>query len=1229
MTYLSKIIFINSAHIRHSTVMLDGNVHFTGTQGVGKSTLLRAILFFYNADKMHLGIRQQGQKKFDDFYLPRPTSYIIYEVNRGEMQHPFSVIVFKHRNNAAFRFVDAAFQDDWLLDENGNVTSDPILVRQRIQQQGIHLSSIIDRYEQYRDILYGNSHSGLPRDIRKYCILESTQYQNIPRIIQNVFLNERVDADFIKDTIIRSMSGDDEMRMDLRFFRYQLADFRQEYEDIQKWSKKNRQGEIEVLNTAKSLIDTSHNIHAKDIQLREQCGFLNYAIQDAEKNIPLLHKEIGDIKLIIQSFVEKLSSIRADYSYKHDKLVGDIKVLDTKIRESHRKQKDYEKIGIEQMLRLAEEEPMLLGNKKQLEKQVSELERQYDDIVKKYQAIIERLKMELQQFEQDKQQLIINKDRDFIDHQAKRMKEQKVEQQEIAEEFEARFDILAKQKEELKETEYKISLKIKDIANSEPYEKEINDFRQKIDELKDKQNTLRKENDERLHQMDTLRKESAIEVLKLRNSYVDPLKEIDTSIKELEKLITDENELLNRAKGSFCEWLDENVPDWVETIGKVADERKVLYHNSLSPQIDEHGSNNLFGVKIDLSEIERDVRTPQQIESSRNDLIIEQNKEKKRLSDLYAELDNEIRQTEENYSAKHKELHDIYRTTEQLLMSFPGELKKVQLQLDELIEKQQSERDRLTKEQELEKENVLIAISDIQKQYDSLTEKKTARIRALDKRIRDEEKQERTALDSFKKEIQESINRQTKETNKRIASLEAELNKDLKDGGAEIDLIDSCKERLREVEKQLSQIKQNSEIIAYYKRDREEYFLQEPEFYKDKHKLETDRDTLNEKYQKKRIKLEADKTQQETLRQQKEKQVEEMERGLEEANDFLESESCPAFIKEVMAISTKDSCSIIVGKLMRLQNELALSENRLKESINTFRSYFSERNTFKFPLLLNSSTDYLEYAQSVDDFVSNYKIQEYQQLTSNVYIDIISRVSRDFGDMLVRESEIQKVVKDVNYDFAQKSFAGVIRSIELKLERSNRPIILQLQNIHEFWQENSLELGQLNLFSTDNRSEANKSAVKYLERLTEELNRSAEVDELKLSDTFSLKFKIVENDNSTGWIDNIKMVGSDGTDILVKAIINILLISVFKQRVSKRSGDFRIHCMMDEIGKLADENIQGILDFANQRNIFVVNSSPKSHRPLSYRRIYVLSKDKETNYTIIKQILSTRQAELQ
>lgn len=44
MKYLNKIIFINSANIPYAEISVDGNVHFTGTQGVGKSTVLRALL---------------------------------------------------------------------------------------------------------------------------------------------------------------------------------------------------------------------------------------------------------------------------------------------------------------------------------------------------------------------------------------------------------------------------------------------------------------------------------------------------------------------------------------------------------------------------------------------------------------------------------------------------------------------------------------------------------------------------------------------------------------------------------------------------------------------------------------------------------------------------------------------------------------------------------------------------------------------------------------------------------------------------------------------------------------------------------------------------------------------------------------------------------------------------------------------------------------------------------
>lgn len=287
MRFLNKIIFINSAHIRYGEVELDGNVHFTGTQGVGKTTLLRALLFFYNADKNKLGLRKQNQSTFDDYYVPTPESYIIYEVARGDGDHPFCVMLFRHHNRAAYRFIDAAFEKEWLIDSLGVVASDPVTVRQRIQARGIDFSNIIERYNQYLDIIYGNREARLQKDLLKYYLLRSTKYHNVTRIIQNVFLNERVDADFIKNTIINSISGDNEqLSIDLNFFRTKLVNFTDELRDLSLWTAKNRHGINETRRDADLIIKTAHDISASEFSFRQHCGMLNHARYRAESDIP-------------------------------------------------------------------------------------------------------------------------------------------------------------------------------------------------------------------------------------------------------------------------------------------------------------------------------------------------------------------------------------------------------------------------------------------------------------------------------------------------------------------------------------------------------------------------------------------------------------------------------------------------------------------------------------------------------------------------------------------------------------------------------------------------------------------------------------------------------------------------------------------------------------------------------------------------------------------------------
>ena len=385
MRYLSKIVFLNSAHIPYAEVKLDGNVHFIGTQGVGKSTLLRALLFFYNADKLKLGIPKE-KKSFDAFYFPYGNSYIIYEVMREN--GAYCVVAAKSQGRVFFRFVDAPFQRDWFIDERNAVYAEWGRVREHIGPK-IQMTAQVTSYEMYRDIIFGNNRKQEMIPFRKFAIVESAKYQNIPRTIQNVFLNSKLDAEFIKQTIFMSLNEED-VRIDLGQYAHHLRRFDEEVTDISKWFRKNKNGEVTVRRQADRVIELYREMHYLEQQARTLAGELNYAFRTAREVLPSLQKQKEELLKEVAKEKRQLEELSGKFQSERDRLLGVVKVQNENLKTARERKERYESQDIHHVRERVNAESEAVLHKQMLEEQLTMLTARFDDINSQYKLLKEQ-----------------------------------------------------------------------------------------------------------------------------------------------------------------------------------------------------------------------------------------------------------------------------------------------------------------------------------------------------------------------------------------------------------------------------------------------------------------------------------------------------------------------------------------------------------------------------------------------------------------------------------------------------------------------------------------------------------------------------------------------------------------------------------------------------------------------------------------------------------------------
>lgn len=1218
MRNLSRIIFINSANIPYSDdIYLDGNVHFIGTQGVGKSTILRAILFFYNADTQRLGISVEKQN-YTDYYFPYSNSYIVYEVTTEN--GAFCILSFKSMNRVSYRFINSPYRKEFFIDENRVAYSENDRVRAVLDQYKVEYSRIIYTYDEYRNILYGN---GTSPEFQRYSLMESKQYQNIPRTIQNVLLNSKLDAEFIKKTIISSLN-ENETAIDLNSYKEHLKNFETRLKDIEEFQKRETRkqaGEITLLSQQTSKLQNG---------LVQNCRELVTAFHKAENTIPQWREKLQRAEADKSQLIRKRQELQEESRKRCDKLQEALAVLNNELQKALTKEKDYQKKKIEEIIERSSKKEEWKNRQTGLQEEQRILTSQYMEISTKYKSLIQSLDEQWNKIHEAK-----IKQLDALNNAYnERLEESRKEYQQYTDSLYQEYETLSQQlhplkaqkQSELNAMDYQIKLCRKE-----------NFFEEEQQELKERIQSYANCHMERKNRINNAQLTIKELSINWEEEQQKQLKEKDATLQQLQlemqqlRLRLDELQaFLNNSKDTLQGWLKENKKGWEETIGKLCDE-SILWQRGLFPQTSIEGGNSFYGITINLNGIHRHIK-------SIDDYISEKENGEKRLEEITAAMQRLQAEKEElqellkrKYQPQIKEQKARIAQIEYELEQLERQYQQDMLDLEEWKKRAEAERTAKISQLENEKLQRTAELEEINSKLNNLNQEKADKLNST----KQEWNRLQQTLAEEKKAQADLIGKEEKEEQQRISSVkaeyEADMQKELHSQGADTERLQDIADQLGKLEKELAFIKDNATLVIEYQKDKRDLIDRIPgwkrEHDEQKHLLNLERETL---------KVETSALQEKIDRLNKE--VEEAEENVRELQKNLEAYSKISAYEwykphqdifhpenpQPTATQTTRSCIELIDELTRQANQFMQVQSKLRKEVNLFTGHFDEDNTFKFAVKFNEDWEYVRFADELHDFVEENRIDEYIRRINNEHWDTFKRISMDTSMLTSSEDDIQEVINEINKGFATCNFVGVIQRIEMKVEESSNRVVNTLREIQKYYQDYGYDLSpETNLFSSAKEQLVKEEAITLLRNFIREIH-AYRYDSIRLYDSFELRFRIVENGNDTGFIEKIANVGSEGTDILVKAMINIMLLNVFKEGASRKFKDFKLHCMMDEIGKLHPNNISGILKFANDRNIVLINGSPTELNRDAYKHVYLLTKGTQ-NKTRIARLISDKQ----
>ena len=1177
MDSLIKMALIKSAKYDYAEVELDKNNLFIGANGAGKTTLLRAILYFYTANAKALGINSAKKISFLDYYFPFEESYLVYIYKKDEK---YVLVTLYKSTTVKFRFclLNTLPNIQELYVEN-NKAIEHTQLWLKLRELGV-LSKTLNARE-YRETLYAKQSK-----LKHYSLFEAKEYDGFVKTLSNIFINNKVDSHAIKKVIVSSLNVEKEI--DIEQIKRQLNGFNTTYEDIQAYDKN-----IKSIKKLTNYLDSFEYINK---QLQDNLSTLYSSKEHNYIKIVDFKEQNVEYSKRIKELKSKLNKEQELFAKRANTLVEQIGAIKSKIKLTKEKIAYYKEHNIDEKVReykniqnLQNELKLIISQKEFLTKEYEELSFAHKN---RLQSIQNNFNEGLNKLEKEQSTFIIKN----TQKSSKLKDEQRDSFKEIEDEF-------SSEEKNLLVKRSNIELLLQEEKTTYKYfqkEQFLFEDEKKIENLELSQRALTLELTQTKHKLDIKNQELEKEESEAQRDEVHLLEKEQVRLDKLDKKLQEIKNLISPKKGTLLHNIYNRELNLDKYIYFVKDE---FLHSEVDITFTS-ASMKLFELDISSENIPK---------SELQSTLVSLKKEKKALKESSS---LELQKLQKSFKNIQNSIYRQKRLLNEQIKDIQKELDTLQTKLIQIRDNKRIAFDKFEEHKSKKEESLKENIQNIKNQKVYINKKLEELVADKNKKLSTKKASYTKLFHSLEKEAEVFLKeiKRTKQTlslnkDKSIKEQEKLYEKSLKEKNIDIFELQNLTKKEILLNKEIEKITSYFALISTYNKDKEEYI----------DKFKESENTLKE-YQLKKDKLEL------SFKEDESKFIDRLDSLNLKYNDNIKSiDRLQEEIRRV--ISFEDSASMRECKNLGLvyeKNTNLANINELLDSINNLLILYRENektitsivgklsNIFDTSLNIKHSINPLKSAYTLQEFHLDKKIEYYKELQVTMLNQIIKSSIEEYDNLMHHSSQIDSLVKKITKLFREIQI-GVIQELSLRYSRTNNRVIERLSRVKELNNQNPNGYG-ISLFNDGSNS---KEMIKLLKSLRDTIELES-VGSIDLEDSFVLEFRVVENGNDSRYQTTLDNIGSNGTDVLVKSMIYIAMLHIFKSKTT--SKELAINVILDEIGILSQRYLKELIEFANRYNIYFINGAPDEKLIGTYKRVSLISNI--NNKSVVQELIS-------